>query len=56
MAYVMSDRETLIMNQVRDALKELQKTGVGKVEDRVDNKIFYKIDDATIEVTVKTEN
>lgn len=51
----MTDTERLIMNLVRTALKELQKTGVGKIEDRVDNRIFYKIDDTVIEVSVNTE-
>lgn len=52
----MTDTERLIMNLVRTALKELQKTGVGRIEDRVDNRIFYKIDDTVIEVSVNTEH
>lgn len=51
----MTDTERLIMNLVRTALKELQKTGVGRIEDKVDNRIFYKIDDTVIEVSVNTE-
>lgn len=52
----MTDTERLVMNLVRTALKELQKTGVGRIEDKVDNKIFYKIDDTVIEVSVNTEH
>ena len=52
---VMTDIERLILTRIRNALKSLQRTGVGKIEDRVDNRIFYKVDDVVIEITVKTE-
>lgn len=52
---VMTDIERLILIRIRNVLKSLQRAGVGKIEDRVDNKIFYRVDDTVIEITVKTE-
>ena len=45
------------MNVIDKRLKELQKNGVGIVTDRVEerNKIYYRIDDTVIEITVTEE-
>ena len=51
----MSHLETLIMNEVRKALDNLQKSGVGFVTDRVNETLYYEIDDTVITVKIGTE-
>lgn len=49
----MSHLETLIMNEVRKALENLQRSGVGYIDIEEAGRIVYKIDDREICVEVK---
>lgn len=48
--------ETLIMNRVRDALKQLSKEGIGYIEQETAGHIYYAIDGRFFDIRVGEED
>lgn len=48
----MSHIETLVLNEVRKALENLQRSGVGYINEETYGNIFYVVDDKTIRIVV----
>ena len=49
----MSHLETLLMNEVRKPLKELERSHVGFIDEENSTTIYYKIDDRTFAVDIR---
>lgn len=50
----MSHIETLVMNEVRKALENLQRQGVGYIDYETTGNICYSIDNRNIRVSIET--
>ncbi len=50
----MSHIETLVMNEVRKALENLQKQGVGYIDYETMGNIYYSVDNRIIRVKIET--
>lgn len=49
----MSDIETLLMNEVRETMEKLERSGVGRIDVETMGRIIYTIDGKFYAVTVK---
>lgn len=49
----MSDISTLIMNEIRNSLEDLNRKGVGFINSEYSDKIQYQIDGRLFDITIK---
>ena len=49
----MSHLETLLMNEVRKPLEQMERNHVGYIDGETENKIYYKIDERAFVIEIK---
>lgn len=49
----MSHLETLLMNEIRKLLEQMQRNNIGYIDGESSNEIYYKIDDRIFRIRIK---
>ena len=52
----MSHLETLLMNEIRKALEQMERSHVGYIDGETSNDIYYKIDNRSFAIEIKEVN
>lgn len=48
-----SDLETLLMNEIRKPLEQMQRNNIGYIDGETSNEIYYKIDERIFRIRIK---
>lgn len=52
----MSHLETLLMNEIRKTLEQMERSHVGYIDGETSNGIYYKIDNRSFAIEIKEAN